>query len=74
MAAGHFGNECGAIVDPEHEPTWQLLGQCADGEVVQEFEDGVAPGYGIYELASSETRYQLLPDGLLQLAASTSTQ
>ncbi len=43
----------------------------ADGAIVQKPEVRVAPGYGIYELASSETRYQLLPDGLLQLAAST---
>ena len=48
--------------------------QRSDGAIVQKPEVRVATGSGIYELASSETRYQLLPDGLLQLGASTSTQ
>ncbi len=34
----------------------------------------VAPGNGIHERAGSKAGYQLLPDGLLQLAASTSPQ
>lgn len=74
MAAGHFGNDCALSYDPEHEPTWQLLGQCADGAIVQEFEDRMASGDGLHESAGSETGYQPLPDGLLQLAATTSTQ
>ncbi len=45
-----------------------------DGTVVQKPEVRVAPGYGIYELAAGKAGYQLLPDGLLQLAASTSPQ
>lgn len=50
---------------------WQLLGQCTDGAAVQELEDRVAPGNGIYEPAGSEVGSQLLPDGL---AAPASTQ
>ena len=46
----------------------------ADGAAVQEPEVRVAPDNGIYEPAGGEAGYQLLPDGLLQLAASTSTQ
>jgi len=53
-------------------------GNCWDntpnGETVQELEVRVAPGNGIHEPAGSEAGYQLLPDGLLQLATSTSTQ
>lgn len=60
--------------DPEHESTWQLLGQCADGAAVKELEDGVASGNGLREPAGIEAGYQLLPDGLLKLAASASTQ
>jgi hypothetical protein len=48
--------------------------QCADGAVVQKPEVRVATGNGIHEPTGGETGYQLLPDGLLQLAASTSPQ
>jgi len=60
--------------DPEHGTAWQLLEQCADEAVAQELEDEVASGHWLHEPAGSKAEYQLLPDELLQLAASTSTQ
>jgi hypothetical protein len=38
----------------------------------QETEVRMAPGNGVHESAGSEAEYQLLLDGLLLLAASTS--
>ena len=60
--------------DSEHESIRQLQGQCADGIIVQKSKIGVAPSNGIHERLGDEAGYQLLPDGLLQRAASTSTQ
>ncbi len=58
-----------AAKDPVHEER-----QRPDGTVVPKPEVRVAPGNGIYKPAGSKAGYQLLPDELLQLAASTSTQ
>jgi hypothetical protein len=43
-------------------------------QLFRKLEDGVASGDGLYEPARSKTEYQQLPDGLLQPAATTSTQ
>ncbi len=37
--------------DTEHESTWQMLGQCADGAAVQEPQDEMASDHEVHEPA-----------------------
>lgn len=63
-----------AISDPtKHESPKDLLGQCTNGTVVPQFKIGMDTRNGLLIGSGSKTKYQLLPDGLLQLATTSST-
>src|SRR3569832_2371983 len=58
----------------EHEPTRQLLGQCADGAAVSQPQNGMDSASRLYQRSTSTSGYQPLSDALVQLAAAASIQ
>src|SRR3569833_2252560 len=58
----------------EHEPTRQLLGQCADGAAVSQPQNGMDSSSRLYKRSTSTSGYQPLSDALEQLAAASSNQ
>src|SRR3569832_755926 len=58
----------------EHEPTRQLLGQCADGAAVSQPQIGMDSASRFYQRSTSTSGYQPLSDALVQLAAAATIQ
>src|SRR3569832_2319267 len=58
----------------EHEPTRQLLGQCADGAAVSQPQNGMESASRLYQRSTSTSGYQPLSDALVQVAAAASIQ
>jgi hypothetical protein len=51
----------------KHEPAMQLLGQCSDGKVVPQFENGMGSRAWLRLRVRGEEGPEFLPDGLVQL-------
>lgn len=59
---------------PEHESPGKLLGQCANGARVPQFENGMGTDHGLQNGSRSPARYQPILDGSVQLDSTPSIQ